>query len=236
MTWENITLGKYQRIEQINKTDLPDIDKVLHAACIVFDKTEHQIDNEKPKKVLKMIGKIQRAFEAPLYAKPCNRIGKYVVNYDVSHITFGQYIELSFFFSSGVERNIQYILATMSNRWMKKHKASDHRAKAEYFLNQPVKQVIGALSKIQESYAQFNEQYKSLFGVDPEVSGNVQNDEFNRRHGWIYSATQVADHERITLDQAFAMPVRQAFNALIFLKAKSKYEMEQFNKSNKSRA
>lgn len=233
MTWKNITLGKYQQIEAINKTDLPEIDKVLHTACIVYDKTEYEIDNEKPVKVVKMISKIQSIFETPLNAKACARIGKYDINYDVSKITFGQYIELSFFIANGIEKNIHYILATMANRWMRKHTTRDHREKAEYFLNQPIDLVVGAITKIQDSYSQFNNQYKNLFGLDADVSGNVENDEFNKRHGWIYSATQVAEHERITLDQAFELPVRQAFNALIFLKAKSKYEMEQFRKSNK---
>lgn len=236
MTWKNITLGKYQLIEQVNKTDLPDMDKVLHTACIVFEKTEYEIDNEKPRRVVKMISKIQSVFEKPLNVKACARIGKYVVNYDVSRITFGQYIELSFFFANGFEKNMHYILATMSCRWLRKHTSKDHRKKAEYFLNQPVGLIIGALNKIKENYNQFNSQYNSLFGIDTEVSGNVQNDEFNKRHGWIYSASQVADHERITLDEAFALPVIQAFNALIFLKAKGKYEMEQFRKSNKSNA
>lgn len=236
MTWKNITLGKYQQIEQINKTDLPEIDKVLHTACIVYDKTEYEIDNEKPVKVMKMISKIQSIFETPLNTKALTRVGRYVINYDVSKITFGQYIELSFFIANGIEKNIHYILATMSNRWLRKHATRDHREKSEYFLNQPVDLTVGAFARIQESYAQFNNQYKSLFGIDEEVSGHVQNDEFNKRHGWIYSATQVAEHERITLDQAFELPVRQAFNALIFLKAKSKYEMEQFRKSNKSTA
>ena len=233
MTWKNITLGKYQRIDQINKTDLSDIDKVLFTACIVFDKTEHEVNNEEPERVVKMMGKIRRIFETPLNAKPCDRIGIYVINYDVSRITFGQYIELSFFFANGIEKNINYILPTMSNRWMRKHTARHHRERAEYFLNQPVELTIGALARIQESFSQFNNQYKNLFGIDREVAGDVQDDEFNKRHGWIYSATQVAEHERITLDQAFALPVRQAFNALIFLKAKCKYEIEQFNKSNK---
>lgn len=234
MTWKNITLGKYQQIEKINKAELPDMDKVLHTACIVYGKTEHEVNNERPAVVLKMISNIQSVFETPLRTKSLRRIGHYVINYDMAKITFGQYIELSFFFANGVEKNIHYILATMSYRWMRKYITSGHRKRADYFLRQPIELTIGALNKIQEGYAQFNNQYSHLFGIDIEVSGNVQNDEFNKRHGWIYSATQVADHERITLDQAFALPVRQAFNALIFLKAKGKYEMEQFRKSNKS--
>lgn len=108
---------------------------------------------------------------------------------------------------------------------------SDHRLKADYFLTQPVEKVIGALNVIQDNYSRFNSEYKQLFGLDKDVAGDVQSDEFNKRYGWIYSATQVKDHEGITLDEAFALPVRQAFNALLFLKAKGKYEMEQLRKS-----
>lgn len=234
MTWKDITLGMYQQIEAINAQGLPEIDKALYSACIVFDKTEHQIDNEKPIVVLKMMNKMQSLFETPFNPKAEKRIGKYMVNYDVSRITFGQYIELSFFISNGPLRNVHYILATMSNRWRKKHTTSDHRLKAEYFLTQPVEKVIGALNVIQDNYNRFNSEYKQLFGLDKEVVGDVQSDEFNRRYGWIYSATQVKDHEGITLDEAFALPIRQAFNALLFLKAKGKYEMGQLRKSNKS--
>jgi hypothetical protein len=230
MTWKNITLGKYQQIEAINVNGLSDIDKALYSACVVFNKTEYEIDNEKPAVVLKMMNKMQSLFESPFNPKAENRIGKYVVNYDVSRITFGQYIELSFFISNGPLRNIHYILATMSNRWRKKHTTSDHRQKADYFLTQPVEKVIGALNVIQDNYIKFNSGYKQLFGLDKEVAGDVQSDEFNKRYGWIYSATQVKEHEGITLDEAFALPVRQAFNALLFLKAKGKYEMEQLRK------
>jgi hypothetical protein len=230
MTWKDITLGKYQQIEAINNRGLTDIDKALYCACVVFDKTEYQLDNEKPAKVLKMMNKMQSLFEIPFNPRAEKRIGKYVVNYDVSRITFGQYIELSFFISNGALRNVHFILATMSNRWRKKHTTSDHRLKADYFLTQPVEKVIGALNLIQDNYSRFNGEYKQLFGLDKEVAGEVQNDEFNRRYGWIYSATQVKEHEGITLDEAFALPVRQAFNALLFLKAKSKYEMEQLRK------
>jgi hypothetical protein len=233
MTWKNITLGKYQQIEAINGRGLSDIDKALYCACVVFDKTEYQIDNEKPAKVLRMMDKMQGLFQTPFNARTENRIGKYVVNYDVSHITFGQYIELSFFIGNGPLRNVQYILATMANRWRQKHTSSDHRLKADYFRTQPVEKAIGALNIIQENYSRFNSEYKQLFGLDKEVTGEVQNDEFNKRYGWIYSATQVKEHEGITLDDTFALPVRQAFNALLFLKAKGKYEMEQLRKPNK---
>jgi hypothetical protein len=119
----------------------------------------------------------------------------------------------------------------MAGRWRKKNVLSDHRTRAEIFLTKPVEQVIGAVNLIHESYIKFNKQYQQLFGIDPEVAGNVQIEDFNKRYGWIYSATQVAQHEGISLDAAYGLPVKQAFNDLLFLKAKGKYEMEQLRKA-----
>jgi hypothetical protein len=233
MTWKNISLGKYQQIDAINKQELPEIDKALYSACIVFDKTEYEIDNEKPKKVLKLMTQMQRLFESPFNPKPANRIGVYDINYDVSRITLGQYIEISFFIGRGPVDNAHYILASMAGRWRKKKITSDHRTRADYFLTQPVVQVIGAVNRIQENYSQFNQLYQKLFGVDADVVGNVQHEDFNKQYGWIYSATQVAQHEGISLDAAYALPVKQAFNDLLYLKAKGKYELEQLRNSKK---
>lgn len=236
MKWKNISLYKYQQIEEVNKQDLPDIDKVLFSACFVFDMTEHQLDNTAPAKVMKMTTKMQKIFETPFCPKASTKIGRYVVNYDVSKMTFGQYIELAFFLADKAKATqyAHYVLATCSRQWIKKHTTRDHRKKAEYFLNQPVEIVIGSLNMIIDSFNRFNIEYKSLFGIDPNVSGNVQNDDFNKRHGWIYSATQVARHEGIKLDDAFVLPIRQALNDLIYLKAKEKYEAEQLRKPIKS--
>lgn len=236
MNWSSVTLGKYQQIDKINSKEQPDIDKVLFTACIVFDMTEYEMDNADPKQAIKLMAKMQKIFETPFSPKALTKIGKYVINYDVSMMTFGQYIELAFFLSdkSKVTQYAHYIMATISRQWPRKHTAKDHRKKANYLLNQPVESIIGGVNRIVDSFNLFNNEYKSLFGVDPGVSGNVQNDDFNKRHGWIYSATQVAQHEGVKLDEAFAFPVRQAFNALIYLKAKGKYEAEQLRKPNKS--
>lgn len=234
MNWSSISLGKYQQMEVINEQSMSDIDKVLFSTCIVFDKTEYELDNSNPKVVAKMISKLTKIFETPFNEKAFTKIGKYLINYDISKITFGQYIELAFFLSNKPIQNAHYILATLSNRWLRKHTANDHRRKANYFLEQPVEKAIGALKKVMENFEALNNEYKWLFGLDKEVSGDsAEEKEFNKRYGWIYAATQVKEHEGITLDEAFALPIRQAFNALGYLKAKGKYDMEQFRKNTK---
>lgn len=236
MNWNSITLGKYQQIDKINSQEQSDIDKVLFSTCVLFDLTEYEMDNAEPKKAIRMMAKMQSIFETPFSPKALTKKGRYIINYDVSRMTFGQYIELAFFLAdkTKVTQYAHYILATISRQWTRKHTTKDHRKKANYFLNQPVDKVIGCVNRLVESFNEFNTDYKSLFGVDKAVAGDVQDEEFIKLYGWIYSATQVAQHEGITLDAAFALPTRQALNDLAFIKAKGKYEAEQLRKLNKS--
>lgn len=230
MKWSDITLGQFQQIEQVNAKDMPAIDKVLFTVCILSNLTEFELDNTAPKKVLKMVDKVTKVFEAPFAPRPEKKVGRYFINYDVSKMTFGQYIELSFFLREPL-RHAHYIMATISNRWLRKHTASDHRKKADFFLTQSVTKIMGGIERIKKEYQEFNNEYKNLFGLDKAVSGDVEEEEFNKRHGWIYSATQVAQHEGKSLDDTFNLPVRQALNDLVYLKAKGKYEAEQLRKS-----
>jgi hypothetical protein len=183
--------------------------------------------------VLKLTTKTGRLFATPFNPRAFMRIGKYFIKYDISKITFGQYIELAFFLSHNQVQNAHYTLATCSKVFFRKSK--NHRKRSDYFLNRRVPEVIGSLQRIAENFASFNKEYSGLFGLDKEVTGDVQEDKFNKRYGWIYSASQVAEYERITLEQAFALPVRQALNDLAYLKEKMKYEVEQIKNSNNAR-
>lgn len=234
--WNKISLYKFQQVNAINsKEAMSDMDKLLFSICVVFDMTEYQLDNAGVNKAAKLMNNVQAIFSAPFPATASERIGPYFINYDISVITFGQFIELSFFLSLNPIQNAHYILATLSHRWLRKNKSSDHRKKADYFLTRPVGAVMGSVPVIQERFKAFTAEYKSLFGLDHEAAGDVQEDKFNKRYGWIYAASQVAEYERITLDQAYGLPIRQALNDLAFLKAKGRYEAEQVKKYKNAR-
>ena len=232
MKWKNVTLAQFQQTDQINsRQDLSAIDRVLYSVCVLYDKTEYEVDNEKPERVVNWIEEAKALFESDIAVKAANRIGKYNISYDVSAATFGQYIELAFFINNNPVKHAHFILATMATKWLRKRKEVEHRVKADYFLRQPVTKVFGSVKSIQQSFDDFNKQYSTLFGIDQEVSGNVQNEDFNKHHGWIYSATRVKEHEGITLEETFALPVRRALNALVYIKAKDKYDVQQLRKS-----
>lgn len=227
--WNKIPLFIFQQIDKINARTIPDIDKTLFSICAVFKLTEHQLDNLGIKKANILGVKMAAIFNEPFNPKKHNRIGRYFINYDISKMTLGQYVELSFFLSNHLQ-NAHYIMASVSNKWLRKNNSDEHRDKADYFLHQPISKIIGSLSGVMESFNAFNNEYKDLFGLEKSEGGGDEDDQFNKRWGWIYSATQVAEYERITLDDAMKLPVRQAFNGLSFLKAKGKYEAELLNK------
>jgi hypothetical protein len=223
--WNHISLYKFQRIEEITSRKISDIDKTLWTVCVVFDKTEYQLDNMPLKKAQRLISGVEKIFASDVNTKPKEKVGRYKINYDPSTYTFGQYIELAFFLQEPI-KNMHYVLASVSGT-----DANKHKERAEYFLNRPVTDVLGGFSLIIERFTAFNDEYKGLFGLDTEVSGeSATTNHFYKRYGWIYSASQVADYERITLDQAFALPIRRALNDLAYLKAKSKFEAELIKK------
>lgn len=230
--WKDITLYQYQRVEEIKKSkDLSEEDKILFIACILFNKTEYELDKTKPKKVLKMISLIDKIFTSQFDAKPKKRIGKYFINYEISKITFGQYIELSFFLQEKeIIQASHYVLSSLSNLFLRKNNSKDHRKKSNYFLSRSITKVAGSLSLIIERFKSFNDEYKTLFGISEEIKSELPKTDnvskFNTRYGWIYSAEEIAKYEIISLEEAYAMPIRRALNDLAYLKAKRNYEHE----------
>lgn len=231
--WDKISLYKYQQIEAINQDETLDVlDKVCFSACTIFDLTEFQLEEiykANIKRFNKLIDKTGNIFSAPITPKPHKRIGRYFINHNPSALTLGQYVELSFFLLHPIQ-NAHYVLASISNTLWRKNDADDHRKKADYFLRQPVVKVLGSVRFFIEQFLKFNGEYKGLFGLDIEAAGDVQSDKFNKRYGWIYSASQVAEYERVTLEQAMGLPIRQALNDLSYLKALGIYQAEQLKK------
>jgi hypothetical protein len=221
LNWNKISLYKFHRMDEINKREISDIDKTLFTTCVVFDKTEFELDNLPVKKALRYVSKVEKIVSSELKVKELKKIGKYQIEYDPSKLTFGQFIELVFFLQHPTQ-NIHYAMASIVSK-----DADTHKERAEYFLSVSIQKVMGCFKKFIENFEAFQKEYKALFGLDNEVSEQGASiNQFNKRYGWIYSASLVAEYERITLDQAFALPIRRALNNLAYLKAKVKYESE----------
>lgn len=233
MKWKDISLFKFQQIEAINARKIDDLDKILFTTCIVFDKTEYELDNIDPKKANRLITKVSKLFAETMEPEPVKRIGSYKIEYDASKITLGQYVEISHFLQGNPVQNGHYILASITHKYFRKNKSDEHKKKAEYFLKQPITKTVGSVLTFIENFAAFNKEYKALFGLDKETSDEV--DLFNKVFGWQFSAREVAADLGITLNEAYALPIREALSSLSYLKAKVQYQERQNKKQANAR-
>lgn len=217
-----LTLEKYQAIEAITADkSLSEIDKTLYCICALWDYAPEELDKEDPKKVVKMAAKLTKIFQFKITAPTI--IGIYKIDYNINNITFGQYIDLSFFFSFDTLEKSNYIVATMAKSVVKK----SHPQKAAYFLKSHVAAVTGAMDKIRSGFMALNKEFASLFGIDEDLEHSVKDtfqQQFNKRYGWFYSAEIVAAYERISIEDCYKLPAKRVLNDLVYLKAKQKYE------------
>lgn len=226
MKWQDITLQQFQFIDRVNNDpDYDEMERLLHTTCILFGHTEYTISQLPIEKVKKLIAKTTKLFSNPCPDTPKKRIGRYFIDYNMDNIRLGQYVELTHFIQSGPVENADKILASVAHFPFKKNNSINHPKIADYFLQSPVTDVIGSAKAVIESFGKLNEQYKGLFSGGESVT-----DPFNKYYGWVYSATSVAEHERITLEQAFDIPIRQALNDLAYLKSKAEYDKAQIKK------
>lgn len=236
-SWNDITLGQYQEMEKINqRKDLDDLDKVLFTVCALKGMSEQQLDATDAKTVNRLCAEVSKVISSPFMPTAADQIGQYYINYDMDALRFGQYVELQFFLHNGPEiMNCHAILASISHEMGLPNKSEGHRQRAQYFMGQPIALCIGSMQKFMTAFAEFNAEFKNLFGLDEKVAGpSAMINAFNKRYGWTYSVSRVAEYERITLEQAYDLAARQALNDLQYLKALDAYR-EELNRQDNGR-
>lgn len=83
-----------------------------------------------------------------------------------------------------------------------------------------------------QTLSEFTRTYPGLFGTsDDEPGGNEDsggdiNRQFHKRYGWIDNTKKLASFEGIKLEDAWNLPIVQAFNDLSYLKAKDKHDKD----------
>jgi hypothetical protein len=227
--WSKISVEMYQYINDINDSEIDGTDKLLMTLTALTGKTERQIDKLGTSKwgmlrftllVKKMHNRLSVLTKK---GKPVKRLKGFTFISDVEKLTFGKYIEIQHFFKLGQVESLHLVAASMCE-----NEDVIHQRRADCILQLPFLPVFWTVVDMLEQLTKFNSEYKGLLGIDEEVEDELkpEQNKFNERYGWIYSAKKVADLENITLDAAYDLPVRQAFNDLAYLKELNNYEYE----------
>jgi len=243
MTWDDINLGTYLKIHPIIMNDWAEYDKFKEIVYILTGKHEnvHQW-SEKQVREYSFLFDTKFDKKVPEVYKAGGKF--YRINDQIKNITAGRYIEVKSFYANDYMTNLDKIIASLSipvKRWGFKYKnlkydALQHDKYAADMLSLPFKiayviglQCLNIINKIDGNYP-------ILFGQSVENEGESDlgiEQTFMKYYGWIYSTAQIAEHERITLDQAFELPVVQYLNDLAYLKMKDKLEKAQMDRLHK---
>ncbi len=247
MNWNKITVGQYQQIYPILLEDKwTRLDKLTKVISIVTGKSEEEVDSM-PLNALKEYDDI---FNMPEVGKPISYIkvnGRhYRLCWDIQKLPAARYIEGKTFSQEGIINNLHMIMAScvMPSRkilWFyrdMKYDAAKHSEYANDMKDVPFVFAYNACVFFLQSIRELDKLFPILFGAGVERSddqgpGDNIEEVFQRHYGWTYSAVLVAEHERITLDQAYELPVLQFINDLAYLKMKGKMEKAQMEELRK---
>jgi hypothetical protein len=100
----------------------------------LFGLTEFELDNMAPAKAAKLMQKVSKIYNAEFPEVTPKKIGKYLIEYDPSKMTMGQYVEVSFFISSGHIKHAHHLLASISRLPFSKEVRADTKKERSIFL------------------------------------------------------------------------------------------------------
>lgn len=222
--WDKITVEMYQYINEINESEMDKVDKVLFSMAFLAGKTEQEFDKINKYKFAQLQRQLKQRFEQlNVQGEERIEIKDFKFNFDIRKVTLGQYIEVQHFYKGNYLNNLHLIAASFSTC-----DNLSHVERADKILKLPLLPVLFNVKKFIEVIKKLSDEYSGLFGIE-----DMEQDEFkpltngfNEQYGWIYSAKQVAEFEGIKLDEAYDLPIIQAFNDLSYLKAHQEYESE----------
>ena len=222
--WNKITVEMYQYINEINETDMDQIDKVLFTMAFLTGKSEQEFDKINKYKFAQLQRQFNNRFEQlNMQGKERERIKDLKFNFDIRKVTLGQFIEVQHFYKNNYLNNLHLIAASFSTC----DKLS-HVERADKILKMSLLPVLFNVKKFIEVIKKLSDEYSGLFGIEEIEEEELKplTNGFNEQYGWIYSAKKVAEFEGIKLDEAYDLPIIQAFNDLSYLKAHQEYESE----------
>lgn len=235
--WQSITVEQYQQIHAVQKEKGDDGEKLLQIICILNNLTDEEAQDLPIKTYHNLTATALQLFERKPEEKYHKRIriGRKVYKMAASpnKLRYGQYIEVQHFLKGGIIENLHFLAASIASPvrfgFAFKNDSSRHEIVANEFLQANFLKTYESILFFCAALHQFNKGYKSLFGTedeedDEEPAEKSHGDGFTERWGWVFAATEIANHERIPLDAVYDLGLIQALNDLAYIKSFKEHE------------
>jgi hypothetical protein len=232
MEWKDLNVFQYQQLEPI-LTGGDIIGNATKIIAIINNDTEAAVEKYPFKRLSKEIKKMYFLLtEIKGYPVKYIRTAKnrYICNYDISQINTARYIETKVF-AKDVIQNLHKLAASMVyplnfGIFKKKYNASKHSDYADDIQSAKFLDVYYSVSKFIKVVSDLDSNFKGLYeDVDEQMEEQSMRggNRFVEFYGWHYCVKIVAEHEIISLNQAYELPCMQFLNDLSYLKAERDY-------------
>lgn len=113
MKWSDITVSQFQEIYKLStQPDIDDFDRTLKTICILYNKTETEVDEMQLSELLKLAEKCAFVNGESIPGRLPKRVKGHKINYDPKALSLGKYTDLIAFSEKPIE-NMHLILATV---------------------------------------------------------------------------------------------------------------------------
>ena len=137
ITWQNITVGQYQQLYAIMKSEADDFDKELQIVALLSGMTQAEVEALPLDKYKAMKAATLWAFEDIPEGKPIKRFGKYKLIRKVQDLDAGRYISLQGFLQMDMVENLHNLMACIVKPRWRKYNGDNHEQYAEDCRNAP---------------------------------------------------------------------------------------------------
>lgn len=138
-----MTLGQFQEIYKVQKSDIDREEKLTEMVAILANKTVNEVEAMKVPDFEKLAIKVKEALREPLvtqkpeealngYHKPEKLIGGYGITYELGKLDRGQYVTVMHFLQGDYIENAHLILASITyNQKTLQHESDRHQQIAD---------------------------------------------------------------------------------------------------------
>jgi len=146
LSWNTITVQQFQDVYRLSlNTKQDEMDKIERVICILFDKTEQEIDNVSMSEFADMARQVSFVMNNDIPGKPVKNFKvngrKYAIVYDPTKLRHRQYVELLHYGADPVS-NMHMVMASVVRpvKWfrLRKNRAQDHEKIAADMRDMPL--------------------------------------------------------------------------------------------------
>ena len=222
-----MTLGQYREIYRINHLNIDEVDRVALSVCFYFGFSHEKVNQMDPNKFLNYSKKLLKHYDVK---KPSWHRSIFIK--EVGEMTFGMFIEIQHWlrvnktedFEAVYVREIHKVAASLLKKRL------NHRVQSLKLLECKAGNILYDVKLLIASYNSLLKEYPLLFNEEKEKEKDKKNKSpdfehyFIKSYGWFFAAKSIAEHEGIKLKEVYDLPIRQALNDLVYLKAKQDYD------------